>query len=472
MATEMLESLGYEVTATQSSVEALEMFRANPDSFDLVMTDQTMPKISGMAMAQEMMRIRPDTPIILCTGFSSTVNAEEVKVAGIRKFILKPMIKNEIAASIHEILKTSPLTGDISIPDAPYEQFTGVRALVADDQDFNQELITELLLQVGIEADIAINGREAVKMVRARDYDIVLMDILMPVMDGLEAAREIRNLEGKGIEILPILALSGHAALSDRKKSLAAGMNDHLTKPIDAILLHRALRQWLPQEKYAAVAEDDPDTVPIPLVPGLDVEAALKRLRGNRHLYRKLLDSYIPGYGETSAMLLQEVQAGKWEDALRRVHSIKGVAGTLGSTILADAARKLEKTFRTERSCESAVLRKPLQAFIDCHEDLIAAIGAVLPRQSGDAPAKPEGQPWAAAEMGLLLMRLKIALGSEEPLPCKEIMAELLQRPCPEARDGVIEELNRLISGYRLPEALALLEKEFNDVIGKNGGKK
>jgi len=191
------------------------------------------------------------------------------------------------------------------------------------------------------------------------------------------------------------------------------------------------------------------------------VESALRRLRGNRQLFRKLLDSYIPGYGETSAKLLHEVQTGKWEEALRRVHSIKGVAGTLGSTNLADAARKLEKAFRTERNCDSAMLRKPLQTFIDCHEDLIATIGAVIPRQSGDAPAKPEGPPWDDAEMFLLLERLRIALRSEEPLPCKGIMEELLQRPCPEGWIGVLAELGRLILRYRLSEALVLLEKEL-----------
>jgi PAS domain S-box-containing protein len=105
MATDMLENLGYEVTATQSSVEALEIFRANPDRFDLVITDQTMPQMTGMVLAKEIMMIRSDTPIILCTGFSSTVNAGEVKNAGIRDFVFKPLIKNKIADSIHRILK-------------------------------------------------------------------------------------------------------------------------------------------------------------------------------------------------------------------------------------------------------------------------------------------------------------------------------------------------------------------------------
>jgi HPt (histidine-containing phosphotransfer) domain-containing protein len=221
----------------------------------------------------------------------------------------------------------------------------------------------------------------------------------------------------------------------------------------------------LPQEKYAVVAEEEPDILPIPLVPGLNVEAALKRLRGNRQLYRKLLDSYIPGYGDTSAKLLQEVQAGNWEDALRRVHSIKGVAGTLGSTALAAAAGKLEKVLRVAGSCDSPKLKKPLQGFFDRQEELVANIAAVLPRQLADAPAMPEGPPWDAAEMRLLLTRLKSALRSEEPLLCNKIMEELLQRPCPNDLHGVLAELGRLISRYRLAEALVLLENEFKDIL-------
>jgi PAS domain S-box-containing protein len=107
MAKDMLESLGYEITATKSSIDALEIFRANPDQFDLVITDQTMPAMTGMALAQEIMKIRPDTPIILCTGFSSTVDAEKARKVGIREFVFKPIIKKKIADSILHILKNS-----------------------------------------------------------------------------------------------------------------------------------------------------------------------------------------------------------------------------------------------------------------------------------------------------------------------------------------------------------------------------
>jgi PAS domain S-box-containing protein len=107
MAKDMLEGLGYEVTATKGSVDALEIFRSNPDRFDLVITDQTMPEMTGMALAQEIMKIRPDTPIILCTGFSSTVDAEKARKVGIREFVFKPIIKKKIADSVLHILKNA-----------------------------------------------------------------------------------------------------------------------------------------------------------------------------------------------------------------------------------------------------------------------------------------------------------------------------------------------------------------------------
>ncbi len=103
----MLEGLGYEVTATQSSAEALELFRTNPNRFDLVITDQTMPEMTGMALAQEIMGIKPGIPIILCTGFGGSLNAEEVKNAGIRDYFIKPLVRRNIAESIHNILKNS-----------------------------------------------------------------------------------------------------------------------------------------------------------------------------------------------------------------------------------------------------------------------------------------------------------------------------------------------------------------------------
>jgi two-component system sensor histidine kinase/response regulator len=129
---------------------------------------------------------------------------------------------------------------------------------VAEDHEIHQEIITELLRQSGIDVDTAANGREALAMVRAQDYDILFMDIQMPEMDGIAATREIRSLDKGSAARLPILAMTAHALFGDREKSLDAGMNDHLNKPVDLALLIAALRRWLPDEKHTAVTVDDP----------------------------------------------------------------------------------------------------------------------------------------------------------------------------------------------------------------------
>ena len=166
--------------------------------------------------------------------------------------------------SVFTVVLSFPVAPEIIVQDMPLrpvkprEGFTGVRALVAEDHELHQEIITELLRQLGIDVDIARNGKEVLEMVRAQDYDILFMDIQMPEMDGIEAAREIRKLDKGSAARLPILALTALAMTGDREKSLDAGMNDHLNKPVDLDLLIAALRRWLPDEKYAAVTVDDP----------------------------------------------------------------------------------------------------------------------------------------------------------------------------------------------------------------------
>ena len=150
---------------------------------------------------------------------------------------------------------------------------------------------------MGIEAESAVNDLEAVEKVRTHHHDIVLMDIQMPEMDGIITTREIRALNREGVDRLPILAMTAHALTGDKEKSLEAGMNDHLTKPVDPDKLTAALLQWLPVDKCVTVsdvsdAHTKPDFLSIPSTQALNVQDGLKRLGGNRELYLKLLRNF------------------------------------------------------------------------------------------------------------------------------------------------------------------------------------
>ncbi|MFZ4438589.1 MAG: response regulator [Syntrophales bacterium] len=350
------------------------------------------------------------------------------------------------------------------------EQFTGVRVLVAEDHAINREILVELLLQLGIEADVAVNGREAVAMVSAKTYDIVFMDIQMPEMDGIAATQEIRRLDKVGVDCLPILAMTAHALAGDRENSLDAGMNDHLNKPINPEALRTALRQWLPPEKCAAVASSEPNPatksnlLSFSPLPGLDIEGTLSRLGGNEEIYLKLLRNFVAadGYVETPAQLLQELRAGQRNEALQRVHAIRGVAANLGAKELAAAASELENGCRAAGNIIPFSLGEPLRVFIDSHETLMMAIGAILAKQPAGLSGKSSNMERPAgdmAELHALLEQLKEPLDNGEPLPCKKILAVLLEKSWPETQETLLAELNRLVNRYRLQEAFDLLNK-------------
>ena len=471
----LLSSWTFPVETAASGEEALVALlaaEAKHDPFVLCLLDWRMPSMDGIETARrirkESLSIQPK--LLLVTAYDKLDAQNNAATADISSFIGKPVLPSLLFNEIQSAFgaRRTDLPRDKGTHG---ERFTGVRALVAEDHAINREIIIELLRQAGIEADIAVNGREAVEMTRTRDYDIAFMDIQMPEMDGFTATREIRKLGRKGSDRLPILAMTAHALTGDREKSLEAGMNDHLTKPVNREALRAALRRWLPQEKYTTVASAGPDLViksdlmPITSTPTLDMEAGLNRLGGNRNIYLKLLGDFVAGYRETPAQLLQELRTDRGEEVVRRVHAIRGVAGNIGG-------KELEKACRVAGNGVPFALGEPLRVFIDRHEELFMAIEAVLARQPAVSPVKQECPPGTAAEMRSLLKRLRKALASEEPRPCKGVLGELQQKQWPESHEVVLAELNRLVQGYRLADALALLDGEFKDVMGKTAGVK
>ena len=247
-AEEMFSSLGYQVTIRTSSLEALELFKQDPDSFDLIITDQTMPKMTGYELAKELMKIRPDIPVILCTGFSATITPAKAKAAGIRELVMKPLLIWQIAKTIRDVLDgQSP--SDQSTPQieaetgkAETEPTRSLKVLVADDDVVSRKLATAFLEQAGHTVIAAENGQEALTLLDREDFDFIIMDGEMPVMDGITATKAIRNKEkeAQGGHI-PILAITGYSAESDKERFLAAGMDGIISKPITASKLIQSI---------------------------------------------------------------------------------------------------------------------------------------------------------------------------------------------------------------------------------------
>ena len=371
--------------------------------------------------------------------------------------------------------------GQYIFSDEKSLRFQGVRALVAEDQPINQEIIMELLRLKGFEVDLAGNGREAVaKSSGANGYDLVFMDVQMPEVDGFEATREIRAreaIEGRGRR--PIIGLTAHATAEERQRGLAAGMDDYLTKPLDIQILRQVLLRFVPQEKRVAATPqgtgpaDAAEAGQGIALPGLDVREGLQRVSGNQALYLKLLKDFVANFGDMKTPLLKELRSNRLSEAIRQVHSVKGLSGNLGGKALMAAASSLEKTLREMDAHVLFTVGEPLRAFIDCHQEFVAGADAFIARQAEANPARSDAPAGTPEELQSLLEKLQAALAAEEPRPCKEGLAALRQRRWPENVEKLIEEICGLVDRYRLDGARALLEGRRADLLeafGKGGG--
>jgi CheY-like chemotaxis protein len=286
--------------------------------------------------------------------------------------------------------------------------------LLVEDNELNREVALGLLEDAQISIESAENGEIAVQMVGKNDYDLVLMDMQMPVMDGITATKSIRaNPRRKS---LPVIAMTANAMDRDREACLKAGMNDHLAKPIDPEKLYATLLRWIPHRAAATtvgitsaavgITSPAPRAESQPLViPGIDTPTALKRTGGNRKRYESLLLRFAESQAGAARDIRDALADQDSRTAERLAHSLKGAAGNLGATSLAEAAARTEAEITSKQS--TPVSLDELSHTLDA---TIGAIRAVLPLDE-PSPTAADADPSIACQP---LARLKKLLEADD----------------------------------------------------------
>jgi two-component system, sensor histidine kinase and response regulator len=262
-----------------------------------------------------------------------------------------------------------------------FQGFRGARVLVVDDSPINRRVARDLLGRWGIQAGEVANGAEALAALGDADWDLVLMDIRMPEMDGYETARRIR--EQPRLAGLPIVALTAHALTGDREGCLQAGMNDHLTKPIEPQRLHATLCRWLQASPGTALGEAAGTR-------GLDVAWGLIKVGGDRALLHQLYTEFLDLHGADGERLAAAEACGDLAEVARLAHTLAGVAGSIGALDLYRGCLRLE-----QEAGQGAPLGTQLASVREAHRQVVTALGEV-PREMAQRPPDTgtAAQPW------------------------------------------------------------------------------
>jgi len=363
----LLAGFGYHATLKASAAEGLAELERSP--YDLVLLDWKMPMMDGFEMAR---RIRENgglsrqPKLVMVTAYGSEEAQRRVVSEKLDGYLTKPVSASSL---LDEVLRVcgKAATPALAVPMSASEvgaldRIRGMRVLLVEDNDFNQQVAKELMVGVaGLEVSIAGNGQEALAQLRSHTFDAVLMDIQMPVMDGYEATRNIR--QDARWQTLPIIAMTAHAMARDREKCLAVGMNDFISKPFEPAELFDVLARWRPEHRVLPPSR--PMAAEHPTEPAVfSIEMGLKHCFGKRDILEKLLRIFLDNRRHSIDEMRTALAAGDTGQAAAVAHALKANAGTIGAERLAASAMAAELAFAGADEAARAT------AFADCEREL------------------------------------------------------------------------------------------------------
>jgi two-component system sensor histidine kinase/response regulator len=411
------------------------------------------------------------------TAFGREEVREEAERLQLDGFLVKPVTKSMIVDTLVNVFAQEGEAMEAAADAEPSSRLRGASILLTEDNEINQQIAMELLEGAGAVVTVANNGREVVDILsngpQPPPFDLVLMDLQMPEMDGYQATARLRS--DARFATLPIIAMTAHATMEEKQRCLAAGMNDHISKPIDPGNLFDTLGRFY-KPKEAAPAKEEraasgpppkvttapqqsdgraPQPDDLPTIKGLDAKDGLTRVAGNRKLYLKLLRQFVDLQVAAPAEIAGALARSDFAEAERIAHSVKGVAGNLGAAGVQQTAAQLEKSLAAKvPSSEAALLLREFEAVLG---DMAGRLRAVLPAVETAIPAATLTTVLDPAQAARVVREMLGHLNQFDPAAgdCLEANREVFRVILSGEKFSSFEQQ---VGGFAFSEALALLE--------------
>ena len=446
--------------------------------YELLFVDWKMPGINGVEALRQLqaLRVRYAAASIMVTAYERDDVMDSAQAAGVilQAVLSKPVTPSAMLETVAEVLGRSaslkPRPGERLPSGEAMRSLAGTRVLLVEDNALNQELAVELLGEAGILVLVASHGQEALDILRHDiAFDGILMDCQMPVMNGFEATRAIRA--DTRLASMPVLAMTANAMAGDRDRVLGAGMNDHISKPIDVEEMFNVLARWIkpaarPQspaaQTAAAIPAVQPTASPAPLavpadalsaLPGIDVEAGLRHTQHNRALYHRMLQKFAAGHANFETGFTAALEHGDLALATRMAHTLRGTAGTIGANAVWQAATELELACNQgrPRALQLTLLAAVRRELAPILTALAALEDTAAPTGGGSAHAKVALDP--------LIHRLRALLVESDPEAVSLVAALRRAAQDNSPAQTQLQTIAQAVEDFRFDEALGTLDR-------------
>jgi PAS domain S-box-containing protein len=355
----MLEGFGCRAEAVSSGAEAIASLKKAAglkDPFKVALLDMMMPGMDGAhatIIIKNSAEIK-ETPVIILTSLGSRGDVAYMHSIGCDGYLVKPVKQTLLIDAISAVMtgKTAEKSGAagsiVTRHSITEKKLQSIKMLLAEDNQINQKIVVRTLGKAGYNIDVVQNGREAVEAAVRNEYDIIFMDVQMPVMDGYEATRAIRSKEGLS-KHTPIIAMTAHAMEGDRERCLQAGMDDYISKPIDWQEMFKLIKKWgklrieaslspaMSKPEKKGFAEAKKDETPI------DMKNAMQRFNNDKEFFKEMLREFLNYIPEQVLKLEEASMAGNLSEVQKTAHSIKGAAGNLSAVKVYETSIEIEK---------------------------------------------------------------------------------------------------------------------------------